>query len=541
MTPTRRAVALGAVTASALAAAGPAGAIGAGGGFSVSGKKGPFVKQVASRKLDQATQGGGSLALASDAVNSGQYQAARLRMPETEARVAALLDGIDSRWPYPKGQPLQVHILGVDYFNAYSLPDGSIMVAFGLLDQAQSDDEVAFVLAHELGHVRLGHFNRAAGAQQKRQMASQLGQLFVVGAALHSGGAVSAIAQGTAAQAGATNDFLHFLVNVTTEPTHSRGQEDEADCIGYDLSLAASYSADSASARVFDTIQADQVKRASMTDALDAQLKSQLGQVLTEGTAQSFLSGGLSPGGMRNSLIRGAGMFALGVASAGMSDQGPQHRPPEERKKGISQYSIDAYPDGAPLREEQHAWLTQVRASKEYAQGKIAVEAIAEAKKARAAGDYPTATKAVARAMQTNFRDAPLVLNEAARLHDDMGDASGSDRLFLQAHASPDQTVDGYLDHVRMLYRTRQNDRAMQIIQDGTQRFDNDEKPFLSLMIAIARQSGRPDEAQRYLQQCLSYNDDGLTKDCQLAAGPEASKATPKKSPSLPFGLPRFP
>ena len=51
-----------------------------------------------------------------------------------------------------------MHILGVDYYNAYSLPDGSIVVAFGLLDQAQSDDEVAFVLAHELGHVRLGHF-----------------------------------------------------------------------------------------------------------------------------------------------------------------------------------------------------------------------------------------------------------------------------------------------------------------------------------------------------------------------------------------------
>ena len=45
------------------------------------------------------------------------------------------------------------------------------------------------------------------------------------------------------------------------EPGHTRAQEDEADCIGYDLSQAASYSADSASARVFDTIQADQQKR----------------------------------------------------------------------------------------------------------------------------------------------------------------------------------------------------------------------------------------------------------------------------------------
>ncbi len=512
---------------------------------SVSGKKGPFVKQVGSRKLDAGGGGGSSLALATDAVSAGQYQAARLRMPETEAKVAAMLDGIDGRWPYPKGQPLQVHILGVDYFNAYSLPDGSIMVAFGLLDQAQSDDEVAFVLAHELGHVRLGHFNRGGGAQQRAKLVSGLGQLYVVGSALHagnSGGAVNALAQGTATQAGATNDLLHFLVAVTAEPSHTRAQEDEADCIGYDLSLAASYSADSASARVFDTIQADQVKRQSLTDSLDAQLKSQLGQVLTESTAQSFLSGGLSPGGIRNGLLMGAGRLALGVAAAGMSDQGPQHRPPEDRKRGISQYSIEAYPDGAPLRDEQHAWLAGVRGSREYAQGKIAVQAVGDAQKARSKGDYPTATKAIATAMQTSFRAAPLVLNEAARLRDDMGDAAGSDRLFMQAHASPDQTVDGYLDHVRMLYRTGQNDRAMLVIQDGTERFDNDEKPFLSLKIAVARQAGRTQEAQAYLQQCLAYEDEGLKKDCQLAAGPLATASPAQhKSPSIPFGLPHFP
>ncbi|HEY7852263.1 MAG TPA: hypothetical protein VIB82_04765, partial [Caulobacteraceae bacterium] len=146
MTPSRRSVALGALAAGGLAAAPPAGALsmGGGGGFSVSGKKGPFVKQVANRNLGGQVNTGatGSMGLATDAVNLGQYQAARLRMPQTEARVAALLGRIDARWPYGKDQPIKVNILGVDYYNAYSLPDSSIVVAFGLLDQAQSDDEV---------------------------------------------------------------------------------------------------------------------------------------------------------------------------------------------------------------------------------------------------------------------------------------------------------------------------------------------------------------------------------------------------------------
>ena len=538
MTPSRRAIALGAVATAGLAAAHPgktlaAGALG-GGGFSVSGKPGPFVKQVASRNPGQGSGGTGAMGLASDAVNAGQYQAARLRMPQTEAKVAALLTGLDARWPYAKSQPLRVHILGVDYYNAYSLADGSIVVAFGLLDQAQSDDEVAFVLAHELGHVRLGHFARQAAAPSKARLVSRLGQAFLIGAALHAGGggAVSAAMQGAASRADATNDFLHFLTNVTVEPGHTRAQEDEADCIGFDLSQAASFAADSASARVFDTVQADQQKRAVVTSDLNAQLKQDLGQAVSKGAAQAFLGGGFSPGGLGMGLLMGAGRMAL---AAGVANQPPQHRPPEERKRGVAQYSTDAYPEGAPLRDERHVWLTGVRGTSEYAQGKIAVESVNDAKTARGKGDYPTATAAIGKAAATSFRAAPLVLNEAARLRDDMGDAAGAGALFVRANASPDQTIDGYLDFGRMLYRTGQNDRAVTIVQEGTARFNNDPKPFLSLLIAVSKQSGRQDEMARYLQQCLAYGDQALAQDCRLAAGQGA-----QQHKSSPFGLPHL-
>jgi hypothetical protein len=533
--PSRRTLAFGAAAATAAlaAGAGPARAMG-GDAFSVSGKPGPFVKQVAARNFDQIGTGDGAMGLASDTANLGQYQAARLRMPQTEAKVAQLLGTLDGEWPYAKGPPLQVQILGLDYYNAYSLPDGSIVVSFGLIDQAQSDDEVAFVLAHELGHVRLGHFNRAVSAQQQPKLASPLGQLFLVGAA-------AAVVGGPAARAGATNDYMHFLVKSMVEPGHTRAQEDEADCIGYDLSQSASYSADSASARVFDTIQADQQKHKALVDILGDQLKSQLSEAVSSGAATSFLAGGMSGSGLRSELMGGAARLAFGAAIERASEQPPQHRPPEERKRGVAQYSADAYPEGAPLRDEQHVWLAGVRTTAEYAQGKLAIDAVYDTKKARANGDYAKATLAIGRAMQTSFSGAPLVLNEDARLRDDMGDAAGADRLFAQAHSSPDQTVDGYVDHVRMLYRTKQNDRAMQIAREGTQRFGNDQKPFIALMIAISRQAGREDEAERYLGQCVAYGDDGLTKDCQLAAGKNGPSPSSPKVPSLPFGLPHFP
>jgi beta-barrel assembly-enhancing protease len=531
MRPSRRALAFGAVaTAALMANVRPARAFAGGDAFSVSGKPGPFIRQVAGRDFAAAAAGEGSMGLAD--ANAGQYQAARLRMPATEARVARLLASLDAEWPYAKGAPLQVHILGVDYYNAYSLPDGSIVVAFGLLDGAQSDDEVAFVLGHELGHVRLGHFAKVVEPQQPKPAPSQLGQLFLVGAAASAAG-------GAADKAGATNAFLHFLTGVSAEPGHTRAQEDEADCIGYDLSQQAGFSADSASARVFDTIQADQLRRKALTDILGDQLKAQLSEAVTPARAASFLTGGL--GGVRGGLISGAARLALGAAAERASEAPPQHRPPPERKKGIADYSTDAYPEGAPLRDEQHSWLASVRGTSEYAQAKIAVEAVHDVKKARADGDYPKATAALALASQTSFRNAPLVLNESARLHGDMGDAAGADRLFLQADASPDQTVDGYVDHVQMLYTTKQNDRAMQIAREGAQRFGGDEKPFISLMIAVSRQAGRQDEADRYFGQCLAYGDEGLTKDCQLAAGKNGPTQRAPQGPSFPFGLPHLP
>jgi hypothetical protein len=95
-----------------------------------------------------------------------------------------------------------------------------------------------------------------------------------------------------------------------------------------------------------------------------------------------------------------------------------------------------------------------------------------------------------------------------------------------------------------MLFRVKQNDRAMAVAHAGIARFGNDDKPFIALEIGIARQAGQQDEADRYYAQCVSYQNPALTKDCNLAAGKKADAggaAAPTPHPSLPFGIPHFP
>lgn len=48
--------------------------------------------------------------------------------------------------------PVQVHILDEPLPNAFIAPGGHVLLTTGLLEAAESENEIAFVLAHELGH-----------------------------------------------------------------------------------------------------------------------------------------------------------------------------------------------------------------------------------------------------------------------------------------------------------------------------------------------------------------------------------------------------
>lgn len=58
-------------------------------------------------------------------------------------------------------EPVRVTVVDDPMINAITLPGGQVLLFKGLLDQAQSADEVAGVLAHEFGHVQHYHGNQA--------------------------------------------------------------------------------------------------------------------------------------------------------------------------------------------------------------------------------------------------------------------------------------------------------------------------------------------------------------------------------------------
>lgn len=73
-----------------------------------------------------------------------------------------LVDRLAQHWP-DSPYTFRVEIDDSEMANAMALPGGLIIVTQGLLDQVESENELAFVLGHELGHFRNRDHLRALG------------------------------------------------------------------------------------------------------------------------------------------------------------------------------------------------------------------------------------------------------------------------------------------------------------------------------------------------------------------------------------------
>lgn len=82
-------------------------------------------------------------------VMTGDFGNRRCDAPGGEAALRALVERID-----PGDAAVSVEVVNLPVVNAVTLPGGHIVLFDGLVQAARSPDEVAGVLAHELGHVR---------------------------------------------------------------------------------------------------------------------------------------------------------------------------------------------------------------------------------------------------------------------------------------------------------------------------------------------------------------------------------------------------
>lgn len=116
---------------------------------------------------------------------------------------------------------LTVVVLDTREINAFAVPGGVIGLNAGLFLNADSDDEVAAVIAHELGHVAQHHFARRYMESKKMSKAVLAGMLASIALAI-AGDGQAGMAGLAATQAGA----------IQAQLAYSRSDEREADRTG---------------------------------------------------------------------------------------------------------------------------------------------------------------------------------------------------------------------------------------------------------------------------------------------------------------------
>lgn len=79
---------------------------------------------------------------------------------ETRARVLTRFDALTEDLPFARQYALAFRNADGAGANAFALPGGTIVVTDGLIELAESDDQIVAVLAHEAGHVELRHAMR---------------------------------------------------------------------------------------------------------------------------------------------------------------------------------------------------------------------------------------------------------------------------------------------------------------------------------------------------------------------------------------------
>ena len=113
-----------------------------------------------------------------------------LLAPEIEQELAGILSKLCSAASWPA--PPRIFVLNSHLAQAWTCPNGDILVTSGLLTVVENPDEMAVVLGHELAHLKYHHgYMKMQDALARRKTTRRVGQI-IIGTAAGAGSAVAA-------------------------------------------------------------------------------------------------------------------------------------------------------------------------------------------------------------------------------------------------------------------------------------------------------------------------------------------------------------
>ncbi len=159
--------------------------------------------------LDQTQQGQLILSVASRLINAVEDYLAKINRT----------DYIEDYYDW------ECHLVGTDESNAICIPGGRILVYSGILEIANTEERIAFILGHEMAHALLDHSRTQASVQNTKNAITTLSRIGSVGLILLGQEELGLAACAITNIADIGSEY--FLIK-----PHGRDQELEADKLG---------------------------------------------------------------------------------------------------------------------------------------------------------------------------------------------------------------------------------------------------------------------------------------------------------------------
>jgi tetratricopeptide (TPR) repeat protein len=423
-----------------------------------------------------------------------------------------------------------VRILAAPEFTGECTPDGTLILTVGLLEQLENEDELAFVLGHEVSHAIYRH--------EVRDWYKKAQYYAVV-----NGSAVDLIAKSAAVSIGGSAgnnvmrglDVAQHLAKLSANvlmPQMERGQEDAADALGFDLMVKAGYDPEAAlsvmdklAEQEAEAAEAAREARAATKKASEDPQKSNglLGGLGSFGAGLSVLSTVASGGRPSGDQIADLAIFAFDTAVDNMADDATSHHPAKEREDLLSAYAFREYrelplanptplawsPDSnSPVKPQLTALLLH------YSSAENAAAYIADASQ----GTASTAATYISTSTTSPTADHAYTEFVAAEYYELDRQAALSEAALVKAVNGPEPSWEVYSRLADIYVARGDYPKAQALMDQASTRFDNS-PVLLPKRIQILRGAGRQADAEALLPQCKGYDIDALTDACKKAAG----------------------
>ncbi|HEX3810699.1 MAG TPA: M48 family metallopeptidase [Rhizomicrobium sp.] len=439
--------------------------------------------------------------------------------PELHDYVKGVMVKLLAGVPLPPSFNPDVRILAAPEFAGECTPDGTLILTVGLLEKLDNEDQLAFVIGHELSHAIYQH--RVADWYKKSQYYAVINGAAVDQGVLSVSVAAGANSNDVMRAIDVAQHVMKLSANVLA-PQFEKGQEDAADALGFDMMVKAGYSTDAANA-VLDKLAEQEAEAKAAADAAKAATSSSGSGMADDlfhkvGGVTGLMN--LAQGHVDRETVTNISIFAFDSAVDNMSEDATTHHPAKEREKLLAAYEFREYRDTLPATPKPLPWqgkpkgadakkMAEVMAH--YSDAEDAAEVLAQT-----GGNLSGAQGAVGKAITVPTTDHAYTEYVAAEYYDQKKMGPQTEAALQKAVNGPEPSWAVY-SKLASIYIARGDwAKAQSLMDQADARFDN--SPVLyPKRIEVAKGAGR--DTGDLVSQCKGAGIDELTAECKKAAG----------------------